>query len=246
MFEFIFVAFIGLILGAVNAELISYFINNKTFLTRCHSCYKQDKLISLISCLRLIMNKHRCYFCGDKIRVLYLVQEVSTALLLVLIWSQYDFSMVMIIITISALFFMLISTLDFKKINIPDGIFVYIIVIAVLFAYFNNFPLVAILVMPLLMLFIALFLKYSTQLFFSKQGLSSFEVRLFFVSGFYLEVENISIFLLMCAGFYLLFSITISLLTNVQGYKPLVPSICLAIFLCILFPYQTQLFNLLQ
>lgn len=243
MFSFLLVGILGLIMGSF-ATMLSYrYVKDLSIMGRskCTSCGTKLKVHELIPVLSFILSRGRCRYCNNKIALRYPLQEVVMMLLFLLNHYINGFSGVGIVCYVIIFTLVVMSVTDLMCYAVPDQMILLFLVTGILYGIGRGFPLVHMIVMPALLGFIGFFLKYFCHIFFRKDGLGTADVKLFTLAGLYLNVENVSAFLLM-AG---LFGIILGLIWRKMGKRtkrfPFIPAIALSFLICVLFPTHTEI-----
>lgn len=245
MLSYLLVLVLGLVFGSFASALsYRYVVEQGAFgNSRCPKCKKALGPIDLIPLLSFFILGGKCRKCKEAIPLRYPAQEFLMALFFMINHHINGVSAISIVIYIVIFGLIVMSFTDLISYAVPDQMLLLFLVCGIFYALQVSYPLVHFIVMPILLGFIAFFLKYACLIFFKKDGLGIADIKIFALSGLYLNVENISAFLLM-AG---LFGIFIGIMWRYSGKRtkrfPFVPAIALSFIMCILFPQETQIVN---
>ena len=242
---YILIFLIGLIFGSFASALSYRYVTDQSMKGRskCPFCKKSLGVLDLIPLVSFILSAGKCRHCKKKIPIRYPSQELIMGLLFMLNHYLNGLSVISVLLYVLLFALIVISITDLMAYYVPDQMILLFLVVGVLYAFAFGFPLIHIIIMPLLIGFIAFLLKYACLIFFKKHGLGMGDVKIFIISGLYLQVESISAFLLLSG----LFGVLMSIIWRASGKKvkrfPFAPAIAAALVLCILFPNQTQIVN---
>lgn len=242
---YIFLFLIGLVFGSFASALSYRYVTNQNMKGRskCPSCKKALGVLDLIPLFSFVLSGGKCRYCKKKIPIRYPLQELLMGLLFMLNHYLNGLSFISVILYILLFALIVISVTDLMAYYVPDQMILLFLVVGLLYSFAFGFPLIHMIIMPLLIGFIAFLLKYACLIFFKKHGLGMGDVKIFIISGLYLQVESISAFLLLSG----LFGVLMSIIWRASGKKvkrfPFAPAIVVALLLCILFPDQTQIVN---
>lgn len=238
MFLLVVLFVLGLCFGSF-ATMASYrLVVRKSLLNRsfCPKCKHKLGVLDLFPVLSYIFQRGKCRYCKAHISMRYPLIELSTALLFVLVGYEYSYDLITIVLLCSFVVCMVIMTVtDLEHYIIPDEIQFAFAIIGIFYAYYYEYTLAQVLLMPLFMLIVALGLKHGCLLFLKKDGLGYGDVKFFAVAGLYLNVEMVSSFLLLSG----LMGLVLALVWRVLGRGelfPFGPALALSLFLCQMYP----------
>lgn len=238
MFLLVVLFVFGLCFGSF-ATMASYrLVVRKSLMNRsfCPKCKHKLGVLDLFPVFSYIFQRGKCRYCKAHISMRYPLIELSTALLFVLVGYEYGDDLITVFLLCSFVVCMVIMTVtDLEHYVILDEIQFAFAIIGIFYAYYYEYTLAQVLLMPLFMLIIALGLKHGCLLFLKKDGLGYGDVKFFAVAGLYLNVELVSSFLLLSG----LMGIVLALIWRVLGRGelfPFGPALALSLFLCQMYP----------
>ncbi len=155
---YISIFILGLILGSFINVLVLRLKKAESFVkgrSKCPKCHKKLGFWDLIPVLSFIFLKAKCRYCGKKISWQYPLVEITSALLLVGVWSQIDFIknslsflnnydsyLIFLLFGYLVLSLLAIFVYDLKYYLIPDKILTPVLLLSLfifLVTYFLNF-----------------------------------------------------------------------------------------------------------
>jgi Flp pilus assembly protein protease CpaA len=141
-----------------------------------------------------------------------------------------------------ALIIMIVT--DFEAYIIPDETQIALALIGVFYAYYLEYTLVQVLLMPVFCILIAMALKYGFILFMKKDGLGMGDVKFFGVAGLYLTPESISGFFLISGLCGIVTSMVWKMMKRGELF-PFGPALALALYVIVVFPDTANIANFL-
>lgn len=110
-----------MIIGSCFGSFLYCLCNEKIHLrSRCDHCGRILAISDLIPIVSYLLNNGRCRYCKQKISSVYLISEVIMAVLYVLVYIRYGFSLKFLEILIMINIMFCISVIDIKSYIIPD------------------------------------------------------------------------------------------------------------------------------
>lgn len=243
----IFFFLLGLIFGSF-ATMASYrLIHGGSFFTRskCPKCKHQLGVKDLFPLFSYLVQGGKCRYCQKKISRRYPLTEFVTGTAFFLIATQYgDIPVFAALLCAITLAFIIMIVTDFEEYIIPDEIQISLAILGVLFSYYKGYSLMQIILMPILLLSMALLLKYGFKFLMKKDGLGMGDVKFFAVAGLYLTPESASAFFLLSGLIGILTAIVWRLLKKGEVF-PFGPSLAIALYIIIVFPKAVNIANFL-
>ncbi len=133
---FIFLFFAALCIGSfLNVVILRAFTGESIVLppSKCPKCHERIKWYDNIPVLSYLILRGKCRFCKENISVQYPVVEIITAILFMLIFYKFHFSITSLFLIIIASLSIVISTTDIKEKVVFDAHTISFIVVAVLY-----------------------------------------------------------------------------------------------------------------
>lgn len=204
--------------------------------SKCIKCKHKLGVKDLFPILSYLALRGKCRYCRAHISIRYPLIEVCSAItfLVISLVAHQDLVLLGLLYLIATQLIIMIIT-DFEEYIIPDEIQVSLAFTGVVYAYYIEYHLIQVMLLPLLMLIVALALYYGSKFFLGKDGLGFGDVKFFMVSGLYLTPETV-------AGFFLisgLIGVVSALFWRLLGKGklfPFGPALAIALLICILFP----------
>ncbi|MDD4358476.1 MAG: prepilin peptidase [Candidatus Pacebacteria bacterium] len=155
MIEYILSLILGLLIGSFINCVVYRVYNNKSFLkgrSECPKCEHELGLLDLIPIFSYLSLKGKCRYCGKSISKQYLIVEIATGLIFLLIAFLLNASFLtqgifnleflnLIFYFLIASYFIMIFIFDFKWFIIPDGLTFSAIIITLIYLFVGTFAL---------------------------------------------------------------------------------------------------------
>lgn len=123
-----------MIIGSCFGSFLYCLCNEEIHLrSRCDHCGKILAISDLIPIVSYLLNNGRCRYCKQKISSVYLISEVIMAVLYVLVYIRYGFSLKFLEILIMINIMFCISVIDIKSYIIPDITIVMLLINRIVF-----------------------------------------------------------------------------------------------------------------
>ncbi len=211
--------------------------------SRCPQCQTQLRWFELLPVMSYFIQGGKCRTCGVHIKWIYALSELIAGLLFVWpvvhygllgfetgeIWVAWVFASVLIIITVSDIYYQLIS----DKVLVFWGA-----VLVMLYVVFPSYSLVAGLVSAAIGFMVLLLVGWLGQLMFKKEALGGGDIKLYAVVGFVLGVGPTLLSIFMASVLALLYLLLFAKdKTKAIGFGPFIAT---AAYIC-LFYGQTVL-----
>ncbi|MCE2993056.1 MAG: prepilin peptidase [Alphaproteobacteria bacterium] len=145
------------------------------------------------------------------------------------IWylASRDFMLVFKLTSVAALLILSI-VMHLKRHNIPDYLLLTLAVLGVLFGFIDHKDYASLIALPIFCYLIGYLIKYVSQFFLGDKNLSSEDLKLFLVAGFFLDLNNIGSFFVSVAIFGIVFAI---LMKRLSIESPYTLAICISMFI---------------
>jgi leader peptidase (prepilin peptidase)/N-methyltransferase len=243
----LFAFILGSILGSFNT-MASYRIVNKTSFfgrSHCPKCKKQLSVFDLIPIFSYLLISGKCRNCHNKISIRYPLIEFFTGLNFVINWHIFNANPTyLILITLISLILILIITIDFEHMIIPDELTLIMGGLGIIYAWYEGYSLAQIFSLPLLIITIALLLKYGFKLIYKKDGLGMGDVKFMTIAGIYLTPDLLSYFLFFSG----ILGIGLAILWKIlkKGEKfPFGPALSMSLYICLIEKNKLEFMNIL-
>ena len=191
--------------------------------SHCPNCSTPLKWYNLIPILSFIFQKEKCRYCGEKISPQYPIVELLNALVYILLYNKFGFSLDFLFYGIVFSILIIIAFIDLKDMIIPDILVILILITTIIyklltFILYSKYPdllnSIGGLVLSSLLFILIIVL--------SKGGMGGGDVTLIGSLGFILGIKNI--FLTIFLSFILGAIISVILLiTKIKGKKDPIP-----------------------
>jgi leader peptidase (prepilin peptidase) / N-methyltransferase len=136
----IFVFIFGLLIGSF-LNVCIYRIPKKESIafpsSRCTSCNTQLKFWDLIPLLSFGLCRGKCKYCKAKISIQYPIIELTNAIIYLLLYLKYGFTLEISMYAILSSLLVVITVIDFSTQEIPDELNIFGFTIGVFFLFFN-------------------------------------------------------------------------------------------------------------
>lgn len=241
----IFLLFIlGLTFGSFATMASHRLINGGGLFTRsaCVKCKHKLKAMNLIPVVSYCLQAGKCEYCNHHISIRYPAIEIITALAFSSIgWFYHDYFQIALLCLIITTLMIIIVT-DFESYIIPDEMQLSLALLGIVYAYYNHYPLLQVLILPIMTLGIGLLVRYTYKVIMHKEGLGLGDVKFFGCAGLYLPPAALSAFFFLSG----IIGIVIALFWRLLGKGkkfPFGPALAIALYLCIMFPVLYNIVN---
>lgn len=239
---------LGLCFGSFSTMASYRLVLRKSLMKRsfCPKCKHKLGVLDLFPLFSYMFQGGKCRYCKTRISPRYPLIELTTGLLFVLVGFEYSYDLIAIVLLCAFVVCAVIMVVtDLEHYIIPDEIQFAFAVIGIFYAYYYEYTLAQVMLMPIFMLILALGLKYGCLLFLKKDGLGFGDVKFFAVAGLYLNVEMVSSFMLISG----LLGIVLGLIWRVLGRGelfPFGPALAISLFLCLMYPELNVISTILK
>lgn len=131
----------GIVIGSFLNVVILRRLSEESIIfppSKCPKCGHALKWWHNIPLLSYILLKGKCYFCHEKISIQYFLVELTTGILFVLSFLKFHFSILTLLAWILLSLFVVMSVTDIKEKIIFDRHSIPLIVVGLLFSFFNH------------------------------------------------------------------------------------------------------------
>ena len=199
--------------------------------SHCPVCGHVLAARDLIPVLSYLMQRGRCRYCGAKLSRRYLLTELGTGLLFVLLLLRYGVSWAALQNSLLAVLLLAIALVDWDCMLIPNGLIVAGIGNRLLFALLSRESLLACLGNGLLIAVPLLLLVLLLDRLLGRESMGGGDVKLFFMLALYFDWRcSLLLLLLSC-----ILGIFFALRMREKGAFPFGPAIAAAAVLCLFF-----------
>lgn len=247
MLHYLFLAALGLIFGSFITMLSYRMVNGGGYggHSKCIKCRHSLSTLDLIPLLSYVFLAGRCRYCKARISPRYPLTELLTACAFAGLGGYWHDKFMLILLAAMTVALITMIVIDFEHMIIPDEIQLVLAIIGIIYAYYNNNPLILVILKPVGLLTIALALKYAFLFFMKKDGLGLGDVKFFAVAGLYLNITALSAFFLLSGLIGLVIAIIWRFLKKGELF-PFGPALAFTLYLCVVFPSTENLTNILN
>ncbi len=131
----------GLLIGSFLNVVIYRLPENKSIVfpgSHCFNCNTRLKVVDLIPVLSWVFTKGKCRYCGEKVSWQYPLVELITAILFLLLFLNFGFSVRFFILLLLISVLIVCSVIDLKYKIIPNKITYPSIIIALILSFILN------------------------------------------------------------------------------------------------------------
>ena len=231
VYLFIFSACMGSFLHAVSYRLS----NNQSFVhgrSCCPKCHNQIKAYDLIPILSYIFLGGRCRNCKEKISPIYPLSELVCAILAVACFLVFGISWLTLYSIILMFVLFILSLVDIRTMEIPNGFIVVLAVLAV-----PSYWLMEIGIWSHVIGFFVISLPMLIVTYIIKDCFGGGDIKLIAVCGFILgwKLTLFAFFVSLIVGGLTGIVLLLSKKVDRKQHIPFGPSLCIGIFVSLLF-----------
>lgn len=209
--------------------------------SHCPNCSTSLKWYDNIPLFSYLSLKGKCRYCGSKISIQYPAIEVLNAIIYIVLFYYFDFSLDFIFYALISSVLIVITFIDLKEMIIPDVLVLTILILSVLYKMLNYF----IYNIPFNIMESVLGLLLAGGLFLliivlSKGGMGGGDMTLIAALGFILGIKNIllNIFLSFLLGAIISIILLATKIKTKKDPIPFGPFIILAFYIVVLWGEQ--------
>lgn len=138
--DFIFVFILGLLLGSFFNVCIYRIPREESIAyppSHCTSCGNNLKAVDLFPVLSYAFLEGKCRYCGEKISIKYPLFEILTAIIFVLIYKEYGYSVNSIKYIVFASYLIIIGIIDLNTTDVYFSTTIFGIIVGAIFIIVN-------------------------------------------------------------------------------------------------------------
>lgn len=210
----------------------------------CPACDTKLTFKDLWPVFSWLAARGKCRHCSAKMSIRYPLIELATAGLFLMIYLQYGLSVQTLLLLLAAVALMIMIVADFEHYIIPDCVHVVLLPLALAYRFATDTFSPDILWGFFLMSGLALLLHYGYSALRGRSMLGYGDVKFFAVAGVWLDISAIPVFLFFSG----LLGVLLGLVWRALGRGPLFPfgpALAAGLFLCVLYPENTNLLNIM-
>lgn len=134
------IALAGVMIGWLSTKILWQFPNRQNIFhaVKCNSCAARTKSLHQLPIIGYILSDGKCTECGKRTPLFVIILPIIMPILLVLLNIKFQFSLLFFQYSILTIAGILIFFLDLHHRIIPDIITLPMIVIAIIFSFFND------------------------------------------------------------------------------------------------------------
>lgn len=251
-YQISFLSLISLIFGSF-ISLISHRIISKEPMvwarSKCVNCNNFLKPQNLVPLFSWIFQRGKCQKCYAKISIRYPLIEIATlfSFLLVFFANNCELNWVVILQFMVAGTLILMTIVDIENYFIPDLSQVFLAILALLIIFlqpnFDKSLLIFHIKSALVFLVFIVSLMVFFYVFSKEQGIGIDDLKFFFVAGLLIGLSNFLLFSMLSGFFGILFGLIWRKVKKDDSF-PFAPSLCLALFIAMLFGNKIDIVDL--
>lgn len=202
--------------------------------SKCTNCSHTLNWKDLIPVVSYIMLKGRCRYCKASIGSRYPLIELITMAGFLLNYYYFQGNLLIVaLLDLVVVQLMIIVVSDLRYKIIPDQSLILLAAIFIIYAYFTERPLLEVLLMPILMLVLALIVKYPMEWILKRTVLGMGDVKFFVVVGLVLPPILLASFLVLSGLCGLCFGLIWRYIKHDPKF-PFGPAMCASIYYLLL------------
>lgn len=235
----LFIVFVfGLVFGSF-ATAVAYRMPRDigwvTGRSKCVACKHELGLVDLFPVLSWILLRGKCRYCKTSFGIGYPLAELLLAIMFVLVYWQYSFSFLSVILMLLSLCIVIMSIIDFEHYIIPDELNLAMFVVGVIYCVIIGTQGIHFVLGPIAGFAMGYALRTLMWVWKGKEGLGMGDVKFLAVVGMFLHFEIFPTFFFVSG----VLGIAIALLWKVLGKGerfPFGPALGIAMYICVVFP----------
>ncbi len=210
--------------------------------SRCISCDNNLQIIDLIPVISWIIAGGNCRYCQHNIGIRYLLIEIITIVITVLLYYRYGISMQMLFMLLLATALLVMSISDLETGLIPDSIHIFLLPLALIYHWFMASDMAAVVISGLVGAVIGAMLHYGYLLVRGYHGLGFGDVKFLAVAGLWLgTIEGFVAFIFYSGVLGVIMGVAWRML-NSGKYFPFAPALAVGLFSLISYPALYEYF----
>jgi len=203
--------------------------------SKCPSCEHSLGLLDLFPVLSWLLLRGKCRYCKASFGVGYPAAELLLAVMFVLVYWQFSFSLLSAILMFLALLIVIMTIIDFEHYIIPNMLNLLMFLVGGLYCVIIDTEGLHFVLGPIVGLSIGYSLRTLMWVWKGKEGLGMGDVKFLAVVGMFLPLEIFPTFFFLSG----MLGIAIALLWKAMGKGerfPFGPALGMAMFVCVTFP----------
>lgn len=237
---------IGLLLGSFSTAL-SYRVPRKmswgAVRSACPSCKTRLGVLQLIPVLSWAFSKGKCSFCKSPISAFYPLSEIVCGLLCLGVYFVYGLNIEGLIVIAAIPFLVSLFLIDIRHMILPNQLVFILLVIGIArLIYYSTqdvFGGIEDMAIPYLLgaavfSFVSWCIGFVMTRILKKDALGMGDVKFFMVSGIWLGLDALGLFMILSGGIGVAFSVVWRVVTGSQKF-PFGPALILSFYILLLF-----------
>ena len=237
------VAGLGLVFGSF-ITCMSYRLPREEDLVRkpsyCPNCDAVLAVRDLFPLFSWLASRGKCRHCNAAVSLRYPLTELSTAALFLLVYMQFGLTLQTAILCLMVVALMVMVVVDLEHFIMPDSTQVALLILAVCYHYVCGTPGDELVIATGLMAAFGLTLHFGYSALRGRTMLGYGDVKFFTIAGVWLGLWPIVSFLLLAGVLGVVLGILWRLLGRGELF-PFGPALALSLFLCVIYPQQTNI-----
>lgn len=224
-----FVIIIGLIIGSFLNVCIYRIPENQSIVrppSHCNKCNNRLKIIDLIPVISYLILRGKCRYCKEKVAVRYMLVELLTAILFLLVYNHYNINIETIYYLILVSILVVISFIDIDHYIIPDTLIIFGIIAVISFNLLTGFMSVKDVFLGGLVCggSILIFI-YALEFIIKKEVMGGGDIKLFAMLGMFLGIKGGFITIILSIYLGAIYGIFIIVYRKIRGrdYNSVIP-----------------------
>lgn len=224
-----FIIILGLIIGSFLNVCIYRIPENQSIVSppsHCNKCNNRLKIIDLIPVISYLILRGKCRYCKEKVSIRYMLVELLTGILFLLVYNNYNLNIETIYYLILVSILVVISFIDIDYYIIPDNLIIFGIIVAISFNILTGF-----------MSFKEVFLGglvcggsiltfiYVLEFLIKKEAMGGGDIKLFAMLGMFLGIKGGFITIILSIYLGAIYGIGIIVYTKIKKneYNSVIP-----------------------
>ncbi len=231
----IFITILGLLFGSF-ATMLSYrlplgqdIVFKRSY---CPKCNHNLSFLDLFPVFSWIFFAGKCHYCKVKIPLRYPLIELSTAGIFLSAYMIFGFNYMALLIATIGFFLLVISIIDFEHYIIPDSLQIILLILAIIYAYLQDFAVVPVLIRVFAVVTFIILLSLSFKFIRKKEGLGFGDVKFFAIAAIFLSFKPFILFMFLSGVFGTLIGLIWKYIGKGEIF-PFAPALCGALYICL-------------
>lgn len=201
----------------------------------CPKCNSKLGFFDLFPILSWLLAGGKCRHCKAKISPRYVLTEIATTLIFLVLFYKYGLSANFFILALLAVAMLILIISDFETYIIPDSTTIAALILAIIYHYLNTADWTDYITGFIGGLVIALAVKYGFYFVTKRDGLGFGDVKFLPVAGLWIGFSAFPVFLILSGLVGIITGIVWKVVFKNPEY-PFGPALAVAMFLLIVFP----------